>query len=268
MDFRRFKQVIHYGWLHAGQISDTEFGGKKKLSLFLDILKCFRKYSMWSNQYVKERFWELPPEQRDQIGTPIHQANQARNAWVKEFYRNRDFLAKWSKFDIEKSPRKRDKRTAAYVSKYNLGPGAFVEYGVIISKQHYSDGKLTVGRNVLLARNVDIDNSGDLEIQDGVAISEGAKILTHSHDVFHHKKDSDLVPFSNRAFKTNLVIKKNARIGAHAIIMPGVGEIGENSFVSAGSVVTKKVPDNVVVSGNPAQIVVKISRAVKVESRA
>lgn len=50
-----------------------------------------------------------------------------------------------------------------------------------------------------------------------------------------------------------VLIKKNAWIGARAIIMPGV-TIGENAVVGSGSVVTKDVPDNTIVVGNPARI--------------
>lgn len=46
-------------------------------------------------------------------------------------------------------------------------------------------------------------------------------------------------------------IKKGARIGASATILPGV-MIGRNALVGAGSVVTKDVPDNCVYYGNPA----------------
>jgi acetyltransferase-like isoleucine patch superfamily enzyme len=48
------------------------------------------------------------------------------------------------------------------------------------------------------------------------------------------------------------VIKKNAKIGANATILPGV-VIGENALVGAGSVVVDNVPDGAVVFGNPAR---------------
>jgi hypothetical protein len=51
-----------------------------------------------------------------------------------------------------------------------------------------------------------------------------------------------------------VTIKKNAWICTNATICPGV-TIGENSIVAAGAVVTKDVPDNVVVGGNPAKII-------------
>lgn len=54
------------------------------------------------------------------------------------------------------------------------------------------------------------------------------------------------------------LIKKGAKIGANATILPGI-VIGVNSLVGAGSVVTKDVPDNAVVAGNPARLIKMIS---------
>jgi len=48
-------------------------------------------------------------------------------------------------------------------------------------------------------------------------------------------------------------VKKGASIGAGSVILPGL-TIGENSIVGAGSVVTKNVPDDTVVLGNPAVV--------------
>jgi acetyltransferase-like isoleucine patch superfamily enzyme len=50
------------------------------------------------------------------------------------------------------------------------------------------------------------------------------------------------------------LVKKRAAIGSNATIMCNV-VIGENAVVGAGSVVTKDVPDNAVVAGNPARII-------------
>lgn len=46
-------------------------------------------------------------------------------------------------------------------------------------------------------------------------------------------------------------------VGSNALIMPGV-TIGDNVLIAAGSVVTKSVPSNVVVGGNPARIISSI----------
>jgi galactoside O-acetyltransferase len=53
-------------------------------------------------------------------------------------------------------------------------------------------------------------------------------------------------------------IGKNVWLGAGAIILPGV-TIGDNSIVGAGSVVTKDVPANVIVVGNPARVLRQIT---------
>ena len=51
--------------------------------------------------------------------------------------------------------------------------------------------------------------------------------------------------------------EKRASIGTSVTILGGV-TIGENSLVGAGSVVTKDVPSNVIVAGNPARIIKKL----------
>ena len=55
---------------------------------------------------------------------------------------------------------------------------------------------------------------------------------------------------------TKTLVKRRAGIGANATILCGV-TIGKNSLVGAGSVVTKDVPDNSIVAGNPAKAIGK-----------
>lgn len=55
-----------------------------------------------------------------------------------------------------------------------------------------------------------------------------------------------------------VVIRRNARIGSHSVVMPGV-TIGENSIVGAFSFVNKDIPPNVVAYGIPARIIRKLS---------
>ena len=54
--------------------------------------------------------------------------------------------------------------------------------------------------------------------------------------------------------KANTYIGNNSVIGVRSIILPGV-KIGNNVIVGAGSVVTKDIPDNSIVAGNPAKII-------------
>ena len=103
----------------------------------------------------------------------------------------------------------------------------------------------------------------DVVIGDRVTIKCGVQIwdgLRIEDDVFigpNATFTNDLYPRSKQQFALlQTVIKKGATIGANATILPGV-TIGENAMVGAGSVVTKNVPSNVLVVGNPAKIIKK-----------
>jgi acetyltransferase-like isoleucine patch superfamily enzyme len=54
-----------------------------------------------------------------------------------------------------------------------------------------------------------------------------------------------------------ILVKKGASIGSGSTILSNV-VIGENALVGAGSVVTKNVPANTIVAGNPAKILRKV----------
>ncbi len=56
-----------------------------------------------------------------------------------------------------------------------------------------------------------------------------------------------------RRLKLPVRIGRNCFIGGRSLIMPGV-EIGDSCIVGAGSIVTKSVPDNCIVAGNPARV--------------
>jgi galactoside O-acetyltransferase len=59
-------------------------------------------------------------------------------------------------------------------------------------------------------------------------------------------------------FSAQVTAQAEVLEGADAIILPGV-TIGDNSIVGAGSVVTKDVPANVIVVGNPARVLRQIT---------
>ncbi|CRK82236.1 maltose O-acetyltransferase [Neobacillus massiliamazoniensis] len=59
---------------------------------------------------------------------------------------------------------------------------------------------------------------------------------------------------SGTEYGKQVTIGDNVWIGGRAVINPGV-KIGNNVVVASGAVITKDVPDNVVVGGNPARII-------------
>ncbi len=62
-----------------------------------------------------------------------------------------------------------------------------------------------------------------------------------------------------KAFQYNMPVRigRNCRIGAGALILPGV-TIGDNTVIGAGSVVTQDIPANVVAVGNPCRVMREI----------
>lgn len=111
---------------------------------------------------------------------------------------------------------------------------------------------VNLGNNCLLYRSMEWPSEPYLiTIGNHVQITKGVAIHTHGGGNVIRRQIADFDSFGK------VVIKDWAYIGAHAQIMPGV-TIGEGSIVAAGSVVTKSVPDGMVVGGNPAKILCSV----------
>lgn len=125
-----------------------------------------------------------------------------------------------------------------------------VDESVSIVSPFYCDNgsRVKLGKNITINKGATFLSPGIIEIGDDVLIGPDVKIATVNHDLEdRHRK---------YIFK-KVTIKRNAWICIGAVICPGV-TIGENSVVAAGAVVTKDVPDNTVVGGNPAKIIKRI----------
>src|SRR6202453_2862044 len=113
----------------------------------------------------------------------------------------------------------------------------------------YTSGgdEIRVGRNVFVNQNCTFYDLGGLDIADDVMIGPNVSIITSGHP---------LEPSLRRTTTIGkpVVIERNVWIAAGAIIIGGV-TVGENSVVAAGSVVTRDIPSNTLVGGNPAKII-------------
>ena len=105
---------------------------------------------------------------------------------------------------------------------------------------------IKVGKNVFINAGCKFQDQGGIELGDEVLIGHNVVIATLNHDldplkrgVLHHKK---------------VTIGSRVWVGSNSTILQGV-HVGEGAVVGAGSVVTKDVPPNCVVVGNPARVV-------------
>jgi len=156
---------------------------------------------------------------------------------------------------------------------------------VSIQNEKQSLNNVSLGENVRIfnfvnAYGCSIDDRSKVgafvEIQKGASIGKNCKISSHTFicEGVHIKDNCFIghgVMFTNDLFPRatnedgsaqteadwsviNTYVEKGASIGSNATILCGI-TIGENALVGAGSVVTKDVPANSVVAGNPAKII-------------
>src|ERR1700686_501092 len=121
-------------------------------------------------------------------------------------------------------------------------PGAKIGRDCNICDHTFIENDVVIGDRVTIKCGVQLWDG--LRVEDAVFIGPNA---TFTNDAFRGG------PRPPPRFLTTLV-KKGASIGANATILPGV-TIEENVMVGAGPVVTRNVPRNAIVVGNPGQIV-------------
>ena len=120
-------------------------------------------------------------------------------------------------------------------------PGARIGSGCNICDGVFIENDVVVGDDVTIKCGV--------QLWDGITVENGVFIgpnATFTNDGFPRSKQSGF-----ELLRT--LVKAGATIGANATILPGL-TIGLNAMVGAGAVVTRNVPDNAIVMGNPARI--------------
>jgi acetyltransferase-like isoleucine patch superfamily enzyme len=112
---------------------------------------------------------------------------------------------------------------------------------------------VSVGKDVFISWGAYIDTCyhGSIEVGDKTYITNGAKLIAHDHSVYRLPPDDTGKSDDGRG---RISLGKGVFVGAGAIILRNV-TVGDNSIISAGSVVGKDVPANVVVMGNPARVI-------------
>ena len=106
-----------------------------------------------------------------------------------------------------------------------------------------------IGKGVMLGVGCTLDHAFPeyITMEDNTALAGNVYLICHSNPYSHFK--GKLL-----SYVAPIVIRRGAWVGINATILPGV-TVGENSIVSAGAIVSKSVPPNCIVAGNPASVI-------------
>ena len=110
---------------------------------------------------------------------------------------------------------------------------------------------IEAGDNLYIGYNCVIVDIAKVEIGDDCMIAANVGIYTAGHSLEPHNRNKN-------GYAVPISIGNNVWIGGNCVILPGV-TIGDHSIIAAGSVVTKDVEPNIVVAGNPAKFLKKIT---------
>lgn len=124
--------------------------------------------------------------------------------------------------------------------KNGIGEGTRIMPGLVAIRP----GNIRIGRNCVIMNHCLMMGAGGITIDDNVLVAANVQLISNNHDL----QDRQILTCKP------VHLKRNSWIGAGATILPGI-TIGENAVVGAASVVTKDVPDNTIVAGNPAKVI-------------
>lgn len=141
--------------------------------------------------------------------------------------------------------------------------------GTIIGKNFQTGHYSLVRENNIIGDNVSLGTTAELgpgnKIGNNVRIHSGCFLenVVIGNNVFVGPNTvflDDLHPPCPKYSECigGAVVEDNVRIGGNVTILPGV-KIGTNSLIGAGTILTKNVPSNSVIAGNPARIIKNIS---------
>ena len=157
---------------------------------------------------------------------------------------------------------------------YFVHESSFVDSGAIIGKNtkiwHYShvQSGAVLGEECVLGQNVNIGNNvtigNKVKIQNNVSIYEGVELEDYvfcgpSMIFTNIRLPRSEFPQNRSEYYEKTLIKKSASIGANATITCGI-TIGRYALIGSGAVVTKDVPDYVLVIGNPGKVIGKVDQ--------
>lgn len=149
----------------------------------------------------------------------------------------------------------RDVKLSKFINLYGCEVGDESKIGAFVEIQKNA----TVGKRCKISSHTFICEG--VTIEDNVFIGHGVMFINDSYPRATAADGSLQTEADWKVERT--VVRKGASLGSGATILCGI-TIGENAIVGAGSVVTKDVPANSIVAGNPARVLRYIEQTLEV----
>jgi acetyltransferase-like isoleucine patch superfamily enzyme len=147
-----------------------------------------------------------------------------------------------------------DVRLSRFINLYGCTIGDETKIGAFVEIQKNS----SVGRRCKISSHTFICEG--VLIEDNVFVGHG---VTFTNDMYPRAARNDGTLQTEADWKVEpTVVHKGASVGSGATILCNIS-VGENAIVGAGSVVTKDVPPNSIVAGNPAKVLRYIEHSVE-----
>jgi acetyltransferase-like isoleucine patch superfamily enzyme len=126
--------------------------------------------------------------------------------------------------------------------------GGYNRGGSIELQARYKNARINIGNNVATNNNIMLCAANYIEIGDDTLIGQYVTIMDHEAHGVEPNKRRELGEIGT------VIIGKNVWLGNNVVILKN-SEIGENTIVATGAVVSGKFPANVIVGGVPAKII-------------
>ena len=175
-------------------------------------------------------------------------AGEMYNPADAQLVKDREYARRQVRIYNETSETEGEKRTQLLRELFgSTGENVYIEPNIRVDYGY----NIFVGENFSANFDCVILDVCEVRFGDNCMLAPGVHVYTATHPLDPTERNS------GKEYAKPIILGDNVWIGGSAVINPGVS-IGDNVVIASGSVVTKDVPNNVVVGGNPAKIIKKI----------
>lgn len=175
-------------------------------------------------------------------------AGEMYNSADAQLVKDREYARRQVRIYNETSETEGEKRTQLLRELFgSTGENVYIEPNIRVDYGY----NIFVGENFSANFDCVILDVCEVRFGDNCMLAPGVHVYTATHPLDPTERNS------GKEYAKPIIFGDNVWIGGSAVINPGVS-IGDNVVIASGSVVTKDVPNNVVVGGNPAKIIKKI----------